>query len=207
MGAQLPPHLEKMLDVMSSDMGVPRGALLSQAVFTLARLNGYAVPSELPASEPASEAPFEPVAREPEPVETAPAEVAKPRATIPSIPVAAALEDDDSLSDIPDPDVEPESTIVRRSNQAVRIRAIADDVARLTIPYRCDPEPEEPSADDDEWLDSSDETVDDAASDDDWDSTPFKDNSGFYDDDEGQAPKAAESPAPVAVEETVAEPS
>lgn len=37
-------QLWEVLDLMSSEMGVGRDALVSQAVFTLARLNGYVVP-------------------------------------------------------------------------------------------------------------------------------------------------------------------
>jgi hypothetical protein len=40
----LPAHLWDALDLMSSEMGVGRDALVSQAVFTLARLNGFVVP-------------------------------------------------------------------------------------------------------------------------------------------------------------------
>ncbi len=40
----LPNHLWDTLDVMSSEMGVAPDGLLAQAVFTLARLNGYVVP-------------------------------------------------------------------------------------------------------------------------------------------------------------------
>ncbi len=42
----LPSHLWDALDHMSKDMGVPRDGLLGQAVFTLARLNGYVVPGK-----------------------------------------------------------------------------------------------------------------------------------------------------------------
>lgn len=39
----MPPHLWEALELMSSEMGVPSDALVAQAVFTLARLNGYVV--------------------------------------------------------------------------------------------------------------------------------------------------------------------
>ncbi|MGV3624919.1 MAG: FHA domain-containing protein [Archangium sp.] len=39
----MPPHLWEALELMSSEMGVPVDSLVSQAVFTLARLNGYVV--------------------------------------------------------------------------------------------------------------------------------------------------------------------
>lgn len=48
----MPPHLWEALELMSSEMGVPSDALVSQAVFTLARLNGYVVAGR--ASEGAS---------------------------------------------------------------------------------------------------------------------------------------------------------
>ncbi len=43
----LPAHLADLLDQMSHDMGVPRDALVSQAIFTLARFNGYVVPGKV----------------------------------------------------------------------------------------------------------------------------------------------------------------
>lgn len=42
----LPEHLSALLDTMSSDMGVNSSALVNQAVFNWARVNGYAVPSQ-----------------------------------------------------------------------------------------------------------------------------------------------------------------
>ncbi|MFT3711580.1 MAG: FHA domain-containing protein [Archangium sp.] len=39
----MPPHLWEALDLMSAEMGVPPDALVGQAVFMLARLNGYVV--------------------------------------------------------------------------------------------------------------------------------------------------------------------
>ena len=40
---KLPAHLVEVLDTMSQEMGVPRDALVSQAVFQFARLSGYIV--------------------------------------------------------------------------------------------------------------------------------------------------------------------
>ncbi|MEW5740650.1 MAG: FHA domain-containing protein [Myxococcota bacterium] len=40
------PHLWEALEQMSSEMGVATDALVSQAVFTLARLNGFVVPGK-----------------------------------------------------------------------------------------------------------------------------------------------------------------
>jgi FHA domain len=40
----MPPHLWEALETMSSEMGVDTNGLVAQAVFTLARLNGYVVP-------------------------------------------------------------------------------------------------------------------------------------------------------------------
>ena len=40
---KLPAHLSEVLDTMSQEMGVPRDALVSQAVFQFARLSGYIV--------------------------------------------------------------------------------------------------------------------------------------------------------------------
>lgn len=43
----LPDHLWEALETMAREMGADRDALLSQAVFTLARLNGYVVPGQV----------------------------------------------------------------------------------------------------------------------------------------------------------------
>lgn len=40
---KLPAHLLEVLDTMSQEMGVPRDALVSQAVFQFARLSGYLI--------------------------------------------------------------------------------------------------------------------------------------------------------------------
>jgi ribosomal protein L12E/L44/L45/RPP1/RPP2 len=60
----LPPHLWEALESMSQDMGVGQEALIAQAVFMLARLNGYVVPGTVggagaaaPAAAPARPAP------------------------------------------------------------------------------------------------------------------------------------------------------
>jgi pSer/pThr/pTyr-binding forkhead associated (FHA) protein len=84
----LAPHLWEALDQMSSEMGVPTDALVAQAVYTLARLNGFVVPGKVgapaqggasrpapaaaapaapPMLKPADKKPA-PVARRPEPV-------------------------------------------------------------------------------------------------------------------------------------------
>ncbi len=42
----MPPTLWQSLDLMSAEMGVATDALVAQAVFTLARLNGYVVPGK-----------------------------------------------------------------------------------------------------------------------------------------------------------------
>ncbi len=43
----LPQHLWDSLETMAKEMGVGRDSLVSQAVFTLARLNGYVVPGKV----------------------------------------------------------------------------------------------------------------------------------------------------------------
>lgn len=57
----LPPHLWEALELMSSEMGVSSDALMAQAVFTLARLNGFVVPGKVSggasAAAPAAPAP------------------------------------------------------------------------------------------------------------------------------------------------------
>lgn len=44
----LPPHLWETLEVMAAEMGVSQEGLIGQAIFQLARLNGYVVPGKLP---------------------------------------------------------------------------------------------------------------------------------------------------------------
>lgn len=44
----MPAHLWEALEQMSSEMGVDANSLMAQAVFTLARLNGYIVPGRGP---------------------------------------------------------------------------------------------------------------------------------------------------------------
>lgn len=53
----LPPHLWEALAQMSQEMGVETDALLAQAVFTLARLNGYLVPGKVGAPAAAVSSP------------------------------------------------------------------------------------------------------------------------------------------------------
>jgi hypothetical protein len=48
----LPPHLWEALELMSTEMGVPGDALIAQAVFTLARLNGYVISGKAGGSAP-----------------------------------------------------------------------------------------------------------------------------------------------------------
>jgi pSer/pThr/pTyr-binding forkhead associated (FHA) protein len=43
----MPEHLWEALDTMATEMGVDVHALVSQAVFTMARLNGYVVPGKV----------------------------------------------------------------------------------------------------------------------------------------------------------------
>src|SRR5215510_7639088 len=57
----IPDHLWDTLAAMASEMGADRDALVNQALFTFARLNGFLIPSDLrkladgesPAAEPA----------------------------------------------------------------------------------------------------------------------------------------------------------
>jgi hypothetical protein len=57
----LSPHLWEALEQMSQEMGVGQDALVAQAVFTLARLNGYLVPGKV-TSAPAASPPPTPAA-------------------------------------------------------------------------------------------------------------------------------------------------
>lgn len=71
----IPDHLWDVLETMAQEMGSERDALLSQAVFNFARLNGYVTPGQVArgakgeaasAEEPPARAP-EPVRPQPEP--------------------------------------------------------------------------------------------------------------------------------------------
>ena len=61
MSDNLPAHLNEVLETMSREMGVPRDALVSQAVYQLARLNGYVVPGKISGGAPAPIAAARPV--------------------------------------------------------------------------------------------------------------------------------------------------
>lgn len=56
-GLHIPEHLWKTLELMEQEMGVPKNNLVCQAIFTLARLNGYVLAGQVfsprTASEPA----------------------------------------------------------------------------------------------------------------------------------------------------------
>jgi hypothetical protein len=68
----LPAHLWEALDLMASEMGVGRDALVSQAVFTLARLNGYVVPGRGLHASAHAQAPAAPPGLKPAPAPKAP---------------------------------------------------------------------------------------------------------------------------------------
>jgi hypothetical protein len=88
----MPPHLWEALELMSAEMGVPPDALVGQAVFMLARLNGYVVAGKAMngAAAPAAPAP-----------RAAPA--AAPRAQPPGMKARAAPPPPE-----PEPEPEPE---------------------------------------------------------------------------------------------------
>src|SRR5687768_1842808 len=50
-------HLWEALEQMSLEMGVDRAALVNQALFTFARLNGYVLPGRTVAAQPARSSP------------------------------------------------------------------------------------------------------------------------------------------------------
>ncbi|MEM6731679.1 MAG: hypothetical protein AAF658_08990, partial [Myxococcota bacterium] len=173
---ELPDYLRALLEVMSNDMGVPVESLVNQAIFTLARVNGYVVPSPLP---------------EPTRVQNEGDEQESPEEADAADPSDSRLSADlsEGVADLEDAPAEPgpldevpENTIVRRSNQAVRIRAISEDVAALTTPFsRVNGSVAEvaPHSDDDEWS-SDDEDEEENI----WDSeAPESDSDGEWGDD------------------------
>lgn len=99
----LPEHLWEALDLMSSEMGVGRDALVAQAVFTLARLNGYVVPgrglqagASAPAASPAA------------PPGLKPAGAAKPAPAPAPAPARPAPAPPPRAKPAPEPEPEPE---------------------------------------------------------------------------------------------------
>lgn len=95
----LPEHLWEALDLMSSEMGVGRDALVAQAVFTLARLNGYVVAGRGLSGHAAPPAPVPVVA----PPGLKPAPAAKPVPAPPARPAPAPRG-----RPVPEPEPEPE---------------------------------------------------------------------------------------------------
>jgi len=57
-GLQIPEHLWKALELMEEEMGVPKNNLVCQAIFTLARLNGYVVAGQVSLSRGTVEPPL-----------------------------------------------------------------------------------------------------------------------------------------------------
>ena len=91
----MPPHLWEALDLMSAEMGVPPDALVGQAVFMLARLNGYVVAGKAMNGGPAA-----PAAPGPRAAAAAPA---SPRAQPPGMKARAQPPPPE-----PEPEPEPE---------------------------------------------------------------------------------------------------
>ncbi|MFZ5441405.1 MAG: FHA domain-containing protein, partial [Myxococcota bacterium] len=98
----MPSHLWEALELMSSEMGVPSDALVAQAVFTLARLNGYVLPGK--ALEGAGAAPR---AAAPSRAVAAVAAVASVGSTA-AVPVRAQPPGMKSRQPAPEPEPEPE---------------------------------------------------------------------------------------------------
>lgn len=121
----LPPHLWELLDVMAADAGVNPEALVNLAVFGWAREHGYAVatvPSSLAAETP-------PSVEVPEPPE-------QPEPGVGAHPLSSARSQAEAA----------------RTAQVVRVRAIADDVARLVKTTLDEPNlAESADGDDDDW--------------------------------------------------------
>lgn len=160
-------HLWEALSAMSSEMGVDRDQLVNQAVFTLARLNGFLVTGRagaatLPASAPepvATPAPEPVAAPEPTPAPSRTDEHPIPVATA-QVPVApepveparrpsqrlartpeptpAQREETPGPSDLQDPDEDPV-----RALAAERIREVNAEAERqVRVPPKSTPEPD-----------------------------------------------------------------
>ncbi len=108
----LPAHLWEALDLMSNEMGVGRDALVAQAVFTLARLNGYVVPGrglQPGAAAAPAPAPAAPPGLKPAPAAKPPPPAPKPAPAPPKRPAPAPEPE-------PEPDPEPEPAPEDESN-------------------------------------------------------------------------------------------
>ena len=92
----MPAHLWEALEQMSAEMGVATDSLVAQAVFTLARLNGYVVPGKAAAGAHA------PAAASPRAAAAAPASASVARAAPPGIKARAQPPP-------PEPEPEPEA--------------------------------------------------------------------------------------------------
>lgn len=90
----MPAHLWEALELMSAEMGVETNGLVAQAVFTLARLNGYVIPGRGPAAE--------------EPSRGASSVLAAPRVPLRSSGSASRRAPEPELEPEPHPEPEPE---------------------------------------------------------------------------------------------------
>lgn len=74
----MPPHLWEALEQMSQEMGVNTDGLVAQAVFTLARLNGFVVPGKAGAASGAAAPEPAPSRAKPPPARPAPSRRPEP---------------------------------------------------------------------------------------------------------------------------------
>lgn len=125
----MPAHLWEALEQMSAEMGVATDSLVAQAVFTLARLNGYVVPGKAAAGAQAPVAAPRAVAAAP-----APAPVAA-RAAPPGIKARAQPPP-------PEPEPEPEPEPVEDEGNPFDEPAAAEE--GYDAPVEDDPPAEEP---------------------------------------------------------------
>lgn len=187
---EIAEHLWDALETMAQEMGVDRDMLVNQAVFTLARLNGYVVPGRLGA--PAA------------PELPAPAPRAKPQPAPEPEPEAHEEE-----PPAPEPEAAPEPPKAKTPD---RVRAINAQVDRqVRVPARAKPAPEpEPEPEEQEEAQapapSDEEPAEEKAPEgSEFDEEPSEEaqepQSEF-----GEEPSEDETPAPAAEEEPEPEP-
>jgi hypothetical protein len=165
----LPAHLWEALDTMSSEMGVGRDALVSQAVFTLARLNGYVVPgrglhaaASAPSGIAAAQHTPAPAPAAPPGLKPAPA-AAKPAPAPPPKPAPAPAPAPVGRKPAPAPEPEPEPEPEDDANpfdqpDADASEDFGDDVqAEDDLPQEEDPPPDDDLPAEDDALPEEDE--------------------------------------------------
>jgi len=125
----LPPHLWEVLAQMSQEMGVETDGLLAQAVFTLARLNGYLVPGKVGTSVPVVSSPSR-AGKGPKVRQVEPDPEPEPEPEDNPFDPQGAVEDDLS-GEPPEPEPEPEPLPPARGKAGLTLFVTGRDPYRM----------------------------------------------------------------------------